>query len=174
MARYRRTFSIASLFVCIFVLVFTVGLTVLEYYNLFTNNIYYWTNNIFSWPSTMSYFPFTKFIWNEKLANVGDSFILLIIPLFLFWLAVLLLGVIVELILTLLVLLLILILGIISWLFSTIFALLFLPAVFALGIAATVFCFKRDYSIGNRIICISTNIISFVSTVLFFVLAFTH
>ena len=174
MARYKRHFSISSLFICIFILVFTVGITVLEYFDLFTNNVYNWTNNIFSWPSAMTYFPFTKFIWNEKLANVGDAFILLIIPLLLFWLIVLLLGVIIELILTLLVLLLTLILGIISWLFSTIFSLLFLPILFIWGIITTRSNFKRNYSIGNRIISVSTNVISLLSTILFFVLAFTH
>ena len=174
MARFRRNFSLASLFICIFVLIFTIGITVLEYFDLFTDNLYNWSNNISQWPSKINWFYFTKLIWNEKLANVGDAFILFIIPLFLFWLLVLLIAVCIEVILSVIILIITYLLVFITWLFSTLFALLFLLAVFVLGIVATIKCHKRDYTIINKIICYLTNTLSLISTILFFVIAFAH
>ena len=174
MVRYRKKVSIGALAMCLISLVCCVGLCVIEYFDLFTDNLYNVTNNIAAWPSKMSWYHLTKLIWNEKTSQTGELFILLIIPAFLFWGAINLLAVILETFLSLLALLVILILIIITWVFSTLVAFLFCPLFLALAIASTIYSFKNNYSFVNKFLGVTVSVLNLASTIMFFIFAFSH
>ena len=174
MARSRKRFSIGSLIMCLIALICCVGLCVAEYFDLFTDNLYNFTNNIAAWPSKMSWYHLTKLIWVEKTSLTGELFFLFIVPMFLFWGIINLLVAFLETILSLLALILILILIIITWLFSTLVAFLFCPLFLILAIVSTIFTFKRNYSVINRIFGVSVSVLNLATTILFFIFAFSH
>ena len=174
MARKKRKFSLWLLIACILLLVCSLGITVLEYFNLFTDNLFNSSNNIAQWPSQMDWFYLTKFVWFEKLTKVEDLFFLLVIPAALFWGVVNLLAVIADLILSLLALIVILILMIITGVLGFVVGIGIQPLLIVLSVLATMSARRNDYTIFNKFFTYFTNTLIILSTVLFFILAFSH
>ena len=174
MARKKRKFSFGLLILCIFLLACSLGLTVLEYFDLFTKNLFNSSNNIAQWPSQINWYYLTKFIWFEKLTKVEDLFFLLVIPAALFWGIINILAVLVDTVLSLLTLIVILILMIITGVLGFVVGIGIQPLFIFLSILIIIRSRKNDYTFFNKFFSYLTNILIVLSTILFFILAFTH